>query len=117
MSTDYGTDISTYPDLDATFGLISGPRVVAECVARRVEVLLHGALNADLNARELRVVQASVHSLATQDERVQDAEVTASLLAGGLFQVKIKLSLVEDETFDLTLRISDVTVETIFGVQ
>ena len=35
MATDYGIDVSTFPDLDPTFGLISGPRVVAENVARR----------------------------------------------------------------------------------
>lgn len=115
--TDYGTDVSTYPDLDATFGPITGPRVVAECVARRQEQVLRGALNADLSPRDLRVVQAAVRNAATDDERVEGASITVELLAGGVLRCATKLALVEGETFDFVLQISDVTVETIFGVQ
>lgn len=117
MATDYGTDISTYPDLDATFGLITGPRVVAECVARLQEQVLQSALNADLGPRELRVVQATVRNAATDDERVQDADVSVVLLSDGSLKCSTKLVLVEGETFDFTLQISDVTVETVFGIQ
>ena len=35
MPTDFGSDISTFPDLDPTFTLITGNRVVAEAIARR----------------------------------------------------------------------------------
>lgn len=115
--TDYGTDVSTYPDLDATFGLITGPRVVAECVARFQEQVLRGVLNADLDPRELRVVQAAVRNSATNDERVQDAQVSVVLLSDNSLRCSTKLVLVEGETFDFTLTISDVTVETVFGVQ
>lgn len=115
--TDYGSDVSTYPDLDATFGLITGPRVVAECVARFQEQVLRGALNADLGPRELRVVQAAVRNAATDDERVQDAQVSVVLLSGGVLRCSTKLVLVEGETFDFVLAISDVTVETVFGIQ
>lgn len=115
--TDYGSDVSTYPDLDATFGDITGPVVVAECVARLQEQVLRGALNADLDPRELRVVQAAVRNVATDDERVQDATVSATLLTGGVLECVTRLVLVDGEVFAFTLRISDVTAETIFGVQ
>lgn len=114
--TDYGTDVSTYPDLDATFGLITGPRVVAECVARKLEVILHGALNADATPTSIRAIQVAIQSAATEDERVLDASAAVAHL-GEALTASVSLALIQGETFDLTLRISDVTVETVFGVQ
>jgi hypothetical protein len=36
MATDYGTDISCYPDIDASFGVVSGFTLI-EDLARRLE--------------------------------------------------------------------------------
>jgi phage baseplate assembly protein W len=36
MATDFGLDVSTFPDLDPNFTSISGTRVVAESLARRL---------------------------------------------------------------------------------
>jgi hypothetical protein len=37
MATDFGTDISCYPDLDGSFGLVSGFTLIAQDLARRLE--------------------------------------------------------------------------------
>lgn len=114
--TDYGTDVSTVPDLDATFGLISGPRVVAENVARRVEEVLQGALNADLSTQELAVVRAAVAREAREDERVLDASAVVVLNAQTkTLTVTVSIEPIEGEAFDFVLAVSDVTTEILLG--
>lgn len=114
MSTDYGTDVSTYPDLDATFAILSGPRVVAENVARRLEALLRGALNADFTAIAKSAVTAAIQAEAAEDERVLDATAVVSHLDETL-TASVSLTLIEGETFSLVLSVSAVTVEALFG--
>ena len=112
--SDYGIDVSTFPDLDATFALISGPRVVAENVARRWEVLLQGAINARMDAQGIRVLQAALRKEALDDERVLDADVRAAL-ASPVLTVSASLALLTGETFSLVLNASAVSVEVLIG--
>lgn len=114
--TDYGSDVSTVPDLDATFALVTGARVVAENVARRCEEVLQGALNADLSPQDLNVVAVSVAREAREDERVLDASASVQLNATRkVLTVKVSLALIEGEVFDFVLKASDVTTEILFG--
>lgn len=114
--SDYGTDVSTYPDLDATFGAISGPRTVAESVARSLETLLQTALNADLSPVDVAVISAACRREALRDERVIDANVTVTVLtASESIRVTAALDLIEGESFSLVLNVSAVTADLLLG--
>ena len=114
MSTDYGTDVSTYPDLDATFGILSGPRVVAENVARRLEEILRFTLNAEVTPLTIRVLEAQARQVALEDERVSNATSTATY-ANKTLSVSVRLLMIEGETFDFVLNVDQVTTELLFG--
>jgi len=106
MATDLGADISTYPDLDPAYTLITGPRVVAEAVARRW-VTPRGGLFYDLNyGYDLRqflnavitpglastiAVQCELEAL--KDERVLQAAVTVKQSAGQLATLTVNCLL------------------------
>lgn len=125
---DFGTDISTLPDLDSTFALITGRRVVAESLAR-IYVTPQGSdswhpnygrdlrryLNAPMDAATLAQVQAEAEEGAETDERVQAASATAAFepLTGRLM-LKVEATLA-DGPFLLTLAIGDVSIS-ILGV-
>lgn len=86
---DLGSDISTFPDLDTTFSLISGRRVLAEAVARRL-ITPKGALwkhpsygcdlrrylNAVMTTQRLSQVKQEAEAQAEEDERVLACEST-----------------------------------------
>jgi hypothetical protein len=85
---DYGTDVSTFPDLDVTGRGITGPRVVAECTLRRLTTAagsleydkdfgydVRELLNEDLSDIELRREQARIAMEVEKDERVASADV------------------------------------------
>lgn len=116
MATDYGTDISTFAgvgcDLDPTFALITGPRVVLEHVARGLVGELRGALNADVDNARLLVIKAACERVATDDERVLSAEAEVTFLLGQeTAAVSVRVDLVEGETFTLVLQVSAVTAD------
>lgn len=90
----FGTDVSTFPDLDPQFRLITGQRVVAEAVARRWLTPrgsvsydetygedVRAYLNAPVDGPRLRALEAALQAQAVTDERVQSAVV--SLVATG----------------------------------
>lgn len=87
----FGTDVSTFPDLDPQFRLITGQRVVAEAVARRwlsprgsvsydetYGEDVRAYLNARVDGPRLRALEAALQAQAVADERVRDATVTLS---------------------------------------
>jgi phage baseplate assembly protein W len=119
---DYGTDISTLPDLDPTFALVTGPRVVAGSLARIYTTPqgsdawhpdygrdLRRFLNAPMDAATLAQVQAEAEDGARSDERVQDVTVAAAfepLTSRLMLRVEVVLA---DGPFLLTLAIGDVS--------
>jgi phage baseplate assembly protein W len=119
---DYGTDISTLPDLDPAFALITGTRVVAESLAR-IFVTPQGSdewhpnygrdlrrfLNAPMDVATLAQVQAEAEEGALLDERVADATATASFepLSGRLI-LRVEATLAGGP-FLLVLAIGDVS--------
>jgi len=120
---DYGVDVSTLPDLDPAFALITSTRAVGEAVAR-IYVTPQGSdswhpnygrdlrrhLNSPMDAATLAQVQAEAEEGALLDERVQDAEATATFepLSGRLM-LRVELALAEGP-FLLVLAIGDVSV-------
>ncbi len=86
--TDFGTDVSTFPDLDPGFALQTGTRVVAEAVARRLMTprgVLAGAphygfdvralVNDYVRNRDQARLQSAIETEAEADERVKRAAV------------------------------------------
>lgn len=130
LPTDYGTDITTWagpdqtePDLDPTFTMISGPRVVAEAFARRLG-MAHDTLPDDRDAGyDLRRVvngkwtsarafkiRNAIYREALKDPRIYDAKIKLSYVAS------TRTLTVETEldtylgTFALVLEVTSVTV-------
>jgi phage baseplate assembly protein W len=91
---DFGTDISTFPDLDELLEQQSGRRVLLESVARRMSTP-RGALwwapsyGSDLGAildgpvsdAQLRANATALQQQLAQDERILSARVEASYVA------------------------------------
>jgi len=124
----YGSDFSTFvdgvADLDPTFAIITGQRVVAEALARR---FMQGAgtleddprygydLRQETGARLTAVrrvrIAAKIVAQCQEDPRVLSATV-AELTSDtpGRFRVSVKVTLASGP-FDLVLSVSAVTVE------
>lgn len=94
MAADFGSDISTFPDLDELLEPQSGRRVLLESVARRMSTP-RGALwwapsyGSDLGAildgpvsdAQLRANATALQQQLAQDERMLSARVEASYVA------------------------------------
>lgn len=119
---DYGLDVSTYPDLDPTFGWTSGITTLAQALARRLETPagslpydpdygldLREYVADDLDDSDVLRLQSLIAAQAAQEERVLDANVTATqTLATQTLTLAIALRLA-DGTFALTIAIDDVS--------
>ncbi len=129
--TDYGTDISTFPDLDPNFTVKSGPAVVAEAVARRLMTPnggglfydesygfdLRSYLNGALTTKTQSYVSSVVEQQALLDERVVDASANVTLnSATGKLRVDLNIET-GDGPFELVLAISAVGIEILQGVK
>jgi hypothetical protein len=97
-TVDYGTDFSTYPDLN--FGRqIDGERAIVEAAARAMEDSPSGLdlrqwLNRELGPGTINDLEQVILSRVLADERVADAKVT---IAHGPAQTTgVVLSIVEE---------------------
>jgi len=123
---EFGIDVSTFPDLDPQFRLVSGRRAIVEVVMRRFSTP-HGALLDDpdfgCDVREMlndgltpSVLYQWQHALqveALKDERVFSAEVsfdTTRLISQGVLVIRVALADA-DGPFRFVLAVSDMTVE------
>lgn len=88
----YGTDVSTFPDLDPRMEAIRGQRAIAEAVGRRWITPLgalaydeaygenvRALLNAEIDSPRLQAIRAALVAQATADERVESATVELSV--------------------------------------
>lgn len=105
-TVDYGSDISTVPDLDPSYSVITGPRVVAEAVARRL-ITPRGGLFYDLNyGYDVRqflnaiitpglasTISSQCEQEALKDERVLGASVVVIQGPGQLSQLTLNVDL------------------------
>jgi hypothetical protein len=101
---DFGTDISTFPDLDPRFRLISGPQVVVEALARRLTTSrgslisdpaygwdVRQLLNAERDRRSDARAIASMKAQVEADERVLSARVTMTP-AGDALSITVRFT-------------------------
>ena len=127
-SVDYGSDVSTFAGgngLDPSFATITGPRVVAEALARRLMTPagtmigdpnygydLRALINKRLTVADLYSVRSSIAAELVKDERVQDVP-TCDLTADtstGVVTVTASVDLGQGP-FALVLAVSAVTVQ------
>ena len=121
MATDFGYDLSCVSDLDPSGKTVSGRRLLAEAIVRRLTTPrgrliddanygfdLTGYLNADVVPRDTAEVKALAEAECLKDERVVSANVTSQVNTGGVLVVTI---LIQDAAgpFPLVLSIAGVT--------
>ncbi len=123
--SDYGQDVSTFPDLDVTGRTISGARCVAECTLRRLTTEegtldydrdfgrdIRDLLNADVTPKEIRREEIRVANEIEKDERVLRADVTMTLdEQKQTLTIRVGGELVDAESFDFVLAITAVSAE------
>ena len=126
MSADYGYDVSTFPDLDPMFTLVTGPRVVAEAVMRRFMTPRGGLVDApdyglDLRARingklmpgDIARLQADLEAEAEKDERVLSATATVTAVPSTMsMRVSVQLETAAGP-FTLVMLASSATIQNI----
>jgi hypothetical protein len=121
--TDFGTDVSTFPDLDPAFALISDKRAVGEAIARRL-MTPHGSidydadygydvrdlLNEDMGPAELLAAQSAIVDEAEKDERVLHATLDLVFVPeSDTLSLPLTLELA-DGPFELVLSVGQVGV-------
>ncbi len=125
---DFGTDVSTYPDLDPNFGAISGPRAVAECCARMLETPrgslvyapnrgfdLRAALNESITTRVLDRLRSGIEQEAMKDERVLDATAQLTFIPS-TSTLRVVLTLTTaDGPFRLVLAVTSLSLTILDG--
>lgn len=124
---DFGTDISTFPDLDPAFTVISGPRVVVEALARRLTTPrgslvsdpdygfdTRQLLHLDLSPREEARVLAQMQAQLEADERVLSASVQLVRSAGDTLRIVVRFRTL-DGPFAFTLAIAEVSTKLLTG--
>ena len=120
MAIDYGTDISTMPDLDPAFVAISGPKVLAQALMRRLSTP-HGALpfNPDdgldlndwlhqgLDATTLYRLKSAIEAECERDERVYSVAVSLDASARlDALTIRILVEPVSGQEFAMTARLT-----------
>lgn len=123
MATDFGTDVSVYPDLDPAFSPLSGTRVLCEAIAKRLSTP-HGALayapdygsdiraflNAGLTSSQVGALRAQIEAEVVKEERIQSC-VAACSLDTRTQTLNVALTLVADSgPFVLVLGVTSITL-------
>lgn len=124
--SDYGADVSTFPDLDVTGNAIGGVRSIAECTLRRFMTEeasidydrkfgrnIRDLLNGDFTQRELRREESRLANQAEEDERIRRADVTLTLdEARHTLKLRVTGELTDSNNdFDFVLAITAVSAE------
>lgn len=129
QAIDYGLDISTFasssflqPDIDPSMPLITGNRVVAEAIARRLltrrgkligspnyGIDVRDFLNAAIDTRQISSIQGVIQTEVEKEERVETAVVGVTF-AGERLTTDVR-GATADGPFELVLNVSAVTVE------
>lgn len=121
--TDYGSAVSWVSDMAPEGHVVTGNRVVAEALARRLMTPrgrligypnygydLTQFVNADMSERDLIAMQAGIKAECEKDERVESASVASVLRSDGLMTVTINVVGAKGP-FSLVLEVSAVTVK------
>jgi hypothetical protein len=121
----YGSDVSTFPDLDPTLSLISTQRAIAEVVARRwltpngslfyapsEGVDVREYLNQGFTKARVYALQAQLAAEAEADERVESASVRVDFNAQAqTLKVSATLRPYDSGPFALVLTVSALRVD------
>lgn len=123
--TDYGLDVSTFPDLDPTFALISGNRVLAEVVLRRwstpsgmfsydltagIDIMLY--LNRDIDSKRSNDLRRALQIEAEKDERIFSCAVTLSFdFAHNTLTISAAITPMDGATFALVCSVQNLTIQ------
>ncbi len=121
---DYGSDISTLPDLDETFSPISGRQVVAQAIARWLSTPrgsqpfyptrgldVRQWLNSRMGDAEVFALTSAVEAECEADERVLSASVEVDFTASTMsMRISISLALA-DGPFKLVLAVSQFDIQ------
>lgn len=121
---DFGTDISSTPDLDPTFTLICGNRVVGEAITRRLTtprgtlafypdygIDIRLWLNESMDAATLAECAQAVETECKKDERINSIKSEVSFIyATGRLQISLAVTT-SDGPFRLVLEVSKLSVE------
>ena len=102
---DFGSDISCVTDISPDGRVVTGNRVVAEAIARRLSTPrgrliddpnygfdLGGYIHDDMSSADLASLQNGAGAECLKDERVIAADVLATLSAIGLLTVTVSLT-------------------------
>lgn len=123
--TDYGRDVSTFPDLDVTGRDISDVRAIAECTLRRFTSEegslaydktfgkdIRDLLNEDMTERDARREEQRLATQAELDERILRADVSLTLEPSAhKLKVRVTGELSDGTEFSFVLAISKVSAE------
>lgn len=121
MAADFGTELSCVRDIDQNGSVVTGPRVVAEALARRLSTPrgrviddpnfgfdLTQFINDDTTKSGLVAMQSGASAECLKDERVLQAVTTASLL-NGVLTVRVNFTTAAGP-FSLVLAVSQTSV-------
>ena len=121
MTTDYGIDVSTFPDLDPAFSLVSGREALAQSLTRRLQtprgalpfhpddgIDVRDWLHEGVDAVTLFRLRSEIEAELEKDERVLAASCVTEWEpgAGGL-SLSVSVEPVIGERFALIVSVSD----------
>lgn len=133
-ATDYGSDLSTYADpntgvadLDPTFTVISGPRIVVERIARKLMtptgsmfkqgwgIDLREALQGSLTPGQIGQLRGTIADQITQEPEVESVDLTIDYtLQQRRLIITGQITLITGQVFPLVLVITPDNIQPIF---
>ena len=126
-ATDYGTDLACVTDLDPNMAEITGRRVLAEALARRLTCPrggliddptygydLRAFLNADIDTPTLSRIAGQVAAECLKDERVVGCSASVLFPSAGIMVVTVNVTDFAGP-FPLVLSITAVNVTILAG--
>lgn len=123
----FGSDVSTFPDLDPTFTPTIGPRVVAEAILRRLSTPagtleedpeygedILGMLNGEVDSSGIERKRRRVVDEILKDERIEEASV--ELIAGPTGDLRLRVAfLTAGGPFSMVVGLAGLTLAILTG--
>lgn len=120
MAIDYGTDISTDPDLDPAFGSLSGPEVLTQALMRRLStpqgalpfnpddgIDLNDWLHRGITHKALYWLKSAIEAECEKDERVYAVAAAVSAdSTGEALTIDLAVEPIQGRAFRFTAKLS-----------
>ena len=123
MATDFGQDVSLFPDLDGSGALVYGFTCLAQALLRRLTTPrgglfydpgygtdIRGFLGESLGSNATGAIQQAIESEVTQDERVLNATATVTFIPAANTLIAHLTVQTGDGPFSLVIAITSLTV-------